>query len=401
MVRALTLVCVLLALSVTVAAVAADWPCFMGPDRSGISSETGLNKNWAVKAPAVLWQVPMSDKGYAGPSVADGKVFIVDHAGAQDIVRALDLETGKEVWNYPYQDTAKDNYGYARCTPTVVDGKVYTLGRLGQLICLDAKTGKAVWGKNIINDFGGQHPQWDYAGSVLIDGEKAVVCTGSANGSVAALNKDTGETIWTGGNADAAGYSTPVPATILGQKQYVVFTAGSVVGVNADSGKLLWSFPWTTKYNVNAPQPVIEGNFIFVTSGYGSGCALYEITAQGPQQRWANKLISSHFNSPIFYNGYIYSGSDPGNLVCMSPQTGQVAWTQGGFEKGGLIIADGTIIMLGGNSGDLVMAKAAADSYQELGRIKPLGGQSWTAPILANGRLLVRNKETLACLDLR
>lgn len=401
MVRPLTLIAVLLTLTLAVAALAADWPCFMGPNHNGISSETGLNKNWAAKAPAVLWQAPLSDKGFAGPSVADGKVFIVDHVGAQDIVRAFDFETGKELWSYPYADTAKENYGFARCTPSYSDGKLYTLGRLGQLICLDAKTGKAVWGKNIINDFGGQHPQWDYAGSVLIDGNKAIVCTGSANGSVACFNKNTGDTIWTGGNADAAGYSTPVPATILGQKQYVVFTAASVIGVNADTGKLLWSFPWTTKYGVNAPQPIVEGNFVFVTSGYASGCALYEITAQGPQQRWANQKISSHFNSPIFYNGYLYSDSDPGNLVCMSPQNGQPAWTQGGFEKGGLIIADGVIMMLTGNAGDLVMAKAVPDGYQELGRIKPLGGQSWTAPILANGRLIIRNKDGMACLDMR
>lgn len=401
MVRLLTLIAVLLALTLAVAAVAADWPCYLGPNHNGISSETGLNKDWAAKAPPVLWQVPLSDKGFAGPSMADGKVFIVDHAGAQDIVRALDFASGKELWNYPYADTAKENYGFSRCTPTYADGKLYTLGRLGQLICLDANTGKAIWGHNLITDFGGQHPQWDYAGSVLIDGDKAIVCTGSANGSVACLNKDTGATIWTGGNADAAGYCTAVPATILGQKQYVVFTAASVIGVSADAGKLLWSFPWTTKYGVNAPQPIVEGNYVFVTSGYGSGCGLYEITAQGAQQRWANKQISSHFNSPIYYNGYIFSDSDPGNLVCMSPQTGDAAWTQGGFEKGGLLIADGVIIMLTGNTGDLVMAKATQDSYQELGRLKPLGGQSWTAPILANGRLIIRNKDTLACLDLR
>ena len=401
MVRTVQLVCVVLAMSLAVAATAADWPCFMGPNHNGISSETGLNKNWAAKPPATLWQVPLSDKGFAGPAVADGKVFIVDHDGAQDVVRALDFENGKEVWAYRYADTAKENYGFARCTPTYADGKLYTLGRLGQLNCLDARTGKALWSKNIITDFGGQHPQWDYAGSVLIDGDKAVVCTGSANGSVAALNRNTGETIWIGGNADVAGYTTALPATILGQKQYLVVTAASVIGVNADTGKLLWSFPWTTQYNVNAPQPVVEGNFVFVTSGYNSGCALYEITAQGPAQRWANKSISSHFNSPLYYNGYLYSDSDPGNLVCMSPQAGQVAWKQGGFEKGGLIIADGTIIMLSGNTGDLVMAKATPDSYQELGRLKPLGGQSWTAPILANGRLIIRNKGTLACLDLR
>lgn len=401
MARALKLSCLLLIWSFVVAASAADWPQFLGPNHNSISSETGLNKDWNAKAPAVLWKVPMGDNGFAGPSVADGKVFIVDHAGADDIVRALKLDDGSEVWSYTYPDTAKDNYGFCRSTPVYSEGKLYVAGRLGQLICLDANSGKALWQRHLVNDFGGKPPQWLFAASPLIDGNKLIIGTGSPNGNVACLDKNTGAPLWTGGNADGASYSTAVPATILGQKQYVVFVANNAIGVNADTGKLLWSFPWITKYGVNAPQPLIEGNFVFVTSGYGAGCALYEITPEGPAQRWTNKAISSHFNSPIYYEGYIHSDSDPGNLVCMSPQAGEVCWKQGGFEKGGLIIADGTIIMLGGATGELVMAKAAPESYQELGRIKPLGGKSWTAPVLSNGRLLIRNLDTLACFDLR
>ena len=400
MARLLTLVCLLLVLSCTVV-FAADWPMFMGPTRNGLSPETGLNKDWAAKPPPVLWQLPLSDNGYAGPSVADGKVFIIDHAGENDVVRAVSLDTGKDLWQYAYPDTSKHNYGYARSTPTFDAGKLYVAGRLGQLICLNASDGKAIWGKNLVNHFGGRAPGWDYAGSPLIDGERLIICTGSANGSVICLDKNTGETLWTGGNSDVAGHATAVIANLLGQKQYVVATASSVIGVAPDSGKLLWAFPWENKCKVNASQPLVEGNFVFITSGYGIGSALYEITAQGPVERWKSNRLSAHFSSPLFYNGFIYSDSDPGNLVCMSPQDGQVAWLQGGFEKGGLLIADGVIIMLSGNNGDLVLAKAASDGYQELGRIKPLGGQSWTAPILANGRLIIRNTQGLACLDLR
>jgi len=381
-------------------AVAADWPGFFGPTRNGIAPDTGINKDWAAKPPRELWRVAMHDDGYSGPSVADGKVFIIDHEGAQDIVRAFGLGDGQQVWEFAYSDTDKPNYGFGRSTPVFSDGKLYVAGRLGQLLCLDATTGKPVWGKNLMRDFNGQKPQWDYSGSPLIDGDRLVICSGGP-ASVVCLDKNTGNTIWTGGNQDAAGYTSPMPATIMGQKQYVVTTGSFVIGVDAATGKLAWAAPWENKCKVNASQPVVEGDFVFITSGYGIGCALYQITANGPVERWRNRDISAHFSSPIYFGGYIYSDSDPGNLVCMSPATGQVAWKQSGFEKGGLVIVDGVIIALTGRDGDLVMAKAQATGYQELGRIKPLGGQSWTAPIVADGKLLVRNKSALACLDLK
>lgn len=380
-------------------AVAADWPNFLGPARNGMAPDTGINKNWAAKPPQELWRVPMHDDGFAGPSVADGKVFIIDHEGAQDIVRAYSFADGKPLWQFAYPDTDKANYGFARATPVHSEGKLYVAGRMGQLLCLDANTGAALWGKNLMRDFGGRRPKWDFSASPLIDGDKLIICTGGDK-SVACLDKNTGNVLWTGGPSDTAGYATAVIAEIMGQKQYVVYTGSGVIGVHADSGQLLWSFPWPTKYDVNAPQPVVEGNFVFLTSGYGAGCALIEVTAGGPVERWRNRDISAHFSSPIYYGGYLYSNSDPGNLVCMSPATGQVAWKQPGFEKGGLVIVDGVIIALNGKDGDLVMATAQATGYQELGRLKPLGGQSWTAPIVADGKLLIRNKSALVCLDL-
>ncbi|MEN6641165.1 MAG: PQQ-binding-like beta-propeller repeat protein [Armatimonadia bacterium] len=382
-------------------AVAADWPNFLGPTRNGLAPDTGINKNWAAKPPQELWRVPMHDDGFAGPCVADGKVFIIDHEGAQDIVRAFGFGDGKQVWEFAYPDTDKPNYGFGRSTPVFSDGKLYVAGRLGQLLCLEAATGKPVWGKNLMRDFQGQKPQWDYSGSPLIDGDRLIICCGGP-ASVACLDKNTGNPIWTGGNQDAAGYTSPIPATILGQKQYVVTTGSYVIGVDAATGKLAWAVPWENKCKVNASQPMVEGDYVFITSGYGIGCALYQITANGPVERWRSRDISAHFSSPIYYGGYLYSNSDPGNLVCMSPATGEVAWKQGGFEKGGLVIVDGVIIALTGRDGDLVMATAQATGYQELGRLKaPLGGQSWTAPIVADGKLLIRNKSALACLDLK
>ncbi len=399
MIRAVKSLLVVICLLLSLSAFADDWPAFMGPNANGIAPDQGINKNWAQRPPQVLWKVPLGDNGYAGPSVADGKVFIIDHEGTNDIVKALDLATGEEVWRLSYPDAQKYNYGFARATPVFDAGRLYTLGRMGLLHCLKAATGEKVWSRNIQADFKGQRPKWNYAASPIVDGEKLIVHPGGKAGNVVALNKLTGETIWVGGSGDVAGYSTPVIATLQGQKQYVVFTGVSLIGVAAATGKLLWRVPWKTGSNVNAAMPIVGGNFIFITSGYKHGCALIEITAQGPVVRWSNKLITSHFNSPIYY-GYVYGTSDTGHLVCLHSGNGTAMWQQPGFKKGGLVAVDGVIIVMNDQNGDVVMVKASHEGYQELGRVKPLGGQSWTAPIIADGKLIIRNKQALACLDL-
>jgi outer membrane protein assembly factor BamB len=391
----------LLCLCCAVAATAADWPSFLGPTRNGLAPDTGLNKDWAAQAPREVWRVPLSDKGYAGPSVADGKVFVVDHEGATDIVRALKLEDGQQVWQCAYPDLEEANFGFTEATPVYAEGLLYILSRLGTIQCLNAADGQLVWSRSATREFDGRAPGWLFAESLLVDGNKVVVCTGAADRNVIALDRLTGELIWRGGNGDMPGYATAVPAEILGQRQYVICTGSNVIGVNAADGKQLWAIPWKNEGEVNASLPIVTGNSVFITSGYGIGCGRYEITPNGPVEKWRNKDIAAHFSSPVYYNGYIYSNSDPGNLVCMAPETGAVSWRQGGFEKGGLIIVDGVILALTGNGGDLVMAQADPTAYHELGRMTPLGGQSWTAPILADGRLIVRNTEAMACLDLR
>ena len=380
-------------------AYAADWPQYLGPTANGIAPDKGINKNWAQKPPKVLWQVALGDDGFAGPSAAEGKVFIIDHAGSQDIVRAIDLTTGQDAWRFAYDDTDQSNYGFARSTPTYSEGKLYTLGRMGQLFCLDAKTGQKIWGTNIQQAFGGLKPQWDYAASPLVDGDRVIVEPGGRTNTVA-LNKNTGQVIWQGGGAGVAGYATPVAATINGVKEYVVFTGKTCTGIRAQDGRLQWTIPWKTEYDVNAPTPIVVGNLVFLTSGYNSGCALCEITpAQGIRTLWISKDISPHFNSPIYYNDFIFAVSED-FFVCLNGQTGGANWQQFGFGKGSVIGVDGVLIALDGKDGNLVMAEANPKAYRELGRIKPLGGQSWTMPIIADGKLIVRNQKGMMCLDL-
>jgi outer membrane protein assembly factor BamB len=384
-----------------VALHAADWPRFLGPKGDGFSAETGIQKNWNESAPKMLWSVPLTDDGFAGPAVAGGKLFIIDHKGTEDVVRAIDMATGKDVWTYSYEDKKAANYGFSNSTPLILAGKVYVNGRLGLVTCLDEKTGKKVWDKDIRATFKGKKPRWEYAISPFIDDNMLIVCPGGPDAAVVALNPLTGDTLWQGGGSDVSGYATPLMAMAGSQKLYIVFTGVSLIGVDAADGKLLWRVPWKTEYDVNGATPIVMGNTIFITSGYGHGCALVQFSDNDAKILWENKDMQSRFGTPLFFAGHLYSTEDSGNLTCMDATTGKVAWKQPGFEMGGFTGIDGVALVLDGKGGELAMVKLAADKYQELGRFKPLGGKSWTAPIISDGKLIVRNKTTLAVFSLK
>ena len=384
------------------AVLAADWPQFRGPSYDGVSPEKGISKVWNQKPPKMVWTVPMTDDGYAGPCVAGGKVFIIDHKDKQDIVKAVDFKTGKEMWRYPYADAEDANYGFSRATPAVSGGRVYALGRMGLLNCLNAKTGKLIWSRNIFTEFKGKKPQWNYSMSPFIDGNKVIVVPGGRNAAVVALDKTTGKTIWQGGGSDIPGYVTPIAATIEGKRQYVVFMGVSLIGVDPATGALLWRLPRKAFADINGAQPYVIGNTIFISTGYGEGGdAMVEIQNGAAKIKWESKELRSRFSSPVYLGGFIYCVGEPGNLTCIDPNDGAVKWKQKGFEFGGLVAVDGVIMVADGRGGDLAMVKPSPDSYQEIGRFKPLGGQSWTAPIVSGGKLIVRNKSALACFDLK
>ncbi len=381
-------------------ASAADWPRFLGPSANGISSETGINKNWKQNPPTVLWKVDLTDDGYAGPAVAGNRVFIVDHQGNQDILRMLDVNTGQEKGRYSYDEPANKNYGFARCTPLIANGKIYTVSYSGTVLCLDMKSGKPAWTRNLVKEFGGRVIDWGYSWSMIIDDNKLIVQPGGPNAAVAALNPATGATIWAGGGSDKNGYATPVVATLNGKKQYIIFTAERLMGVDPANGRTIWSFPWKTGCDVNAATPIVMGNTILITTNYGHGSALVQVNGATTQQVWKNNIMS-RFTTPLYIGGYCYVTTEANQLTCFDPKTGDTKWTQRGFGWGGLCAVDGAIIVCDGNSGDVVLFDADPTAYKELGRVKPLGGQSWTAPIVANGKLIVRNKKAIVALSLK
>ncbi len=383
---------------------AADWPNFRGIDKNGISRERGINQNWKNKKFRLLWKLPMGDKGFAGPSVANNMVYIIDRKGSNDIVKAIDLNTGKIKWSYKYYDGGGDNYGFARTTPTIDNNKLYVISKSGKLFCLNALNGKKIWNMDIVERFNGNLPSWEMAISPVIDGEKLLVVPGGRT-NVVALNKNNGDVVWKGGNNDLPGYATPVIATINSSKQYLIFTGYNLIGLNPGNGKVLWKYPWQSTYYINAADPlVIDNKYIMITSQNTNGGMLLKVAKNNKkvEQVWnnVNSNVKAHFSSPIYYNNHVFTNSEPGYLVCMNKLSGRVLWKKRGFGKGGLIAVDNVIIAMDGNRGYIYFVEAKP-KYKELAKIRVLRGQSWTAPIIADKKLIVRNKYAIACIDLR
>jgi outer membrane protein assembly factor BamB len=378
---------------------AGEWPRFLGQNADGFAPDKGINKDWAQKPPKLLWKVAMYDRaekfrGYAGPSVSGGKVFFIDHQANQAVVRAIGLKDGAQAWEAKFDAGVEP----CNCTPLVDSGNLYFVTARGTVFCATAAKGEVVWKVDLVSEYGSVPPQWKHAWSPVTDGAALLLTAGGPDATVVALDKATGKLMWKGGKTDGAGYAPVVPGTIAAKKRYILSAQTTIQAVGPD-GALLWTFPWVNQWNVNAPAPIVSKDMVFVTSGYDKGCALLDGKTGSPV--WQSKDIVSHFSTPVLHDGHLYCTSDPGRLVCMEFMTGKVKWQKAGFEKGGLCAVDGTIMVLDGKSGDLAQVALTPEGYKELGRMQaPLGGQSWTAPIVAEGKLIIRNKRELACLDL-
>jgi outer membrane protein assembly factor BamB len=383
-----------------------DWPRFLGPNADSISAETGINKDWSSKPPKELWRIPLTDEGFSGPAVKGDVLYILDHKEADDVVRAIDVTTGKDIWNFAYPEPGNENHGFTRCTPTIENDKVYVISRSGVVHCLNIADGSKVWRADVINDHGGEPPEWGAANSAYIDGDKLITIGAGENSHVVALDKHTGEEIWAGGGTDIAGYATPIQALIGGTKQYLVFTGESIIGVDSASGSLLWRHPWETRLDSNAASPIqVDTDLVWVASGYRRGCALLRINGSTVQEVWSETTITPHWSSAVLRDGFIYTTTPPGYLVCVNAKSGQEQWrskgTGKGFEHGGLVAVDGTLIVIEGNTGNVVQADLSSDEYKELGRMNPLEStRCWVAPIVADKKLYVRSPGELVCLDI-
>ena len=392
---------VLLACMLQGSSLGADWPRFLGPTSDGKAPDTGINKDWKTKPPKELWRLPMADNGYAGPCIAGGKLYINDHGNGNDFVRAIDVKTGKEIWRsdrFP-----SDNYhssGHSNSTPTFDNNKLYVLSRDGQLNCFDATKGTRIWMRDLKAELKGEPGAWLYNLSPVIDGNNVIVCPCGPAGCVAAFNKETGELVWRGGGNETSQCSTPTLAVLNGRKHLLVFGDRALISLNPDDGKTQWAAP-SKVVTTHVPSPVIAGDNIFATAGYGTPCVM--LSPDG-KVLWENKELMAHMSTPVYVDGYLYGTSgqsdQTGELVCLNAATGAVAWKQPGFEAGGVVAVDGVLIAVDGKTGEVAMISLTPKEYEELGRFTPLGGRSWTRPAVSDGKLFIRNEKQLACFDL-
>jgi outer membrane protein assembly factor BamB len=333
--------------------------------------------------------------------VRGGHLYTMGNKGGTDVVFCLDASTGAEIWRHTYSQgvEARQFEGGPAGTPTVDGDRVYTLSHEGDLFCLSATSGKILWSKNLQRDFGGIRQKWGYAASPLVDGNLVILDAGGPGASTVALDKITGAVKWKAGN-DGAGYSSPVAFDLGGVRSVVIFKADALVGLNSANGQELWRYPWQTSYDVNAPTPIVSDNKIFITSGYGTGCALLQVGPGKVTEIWRNKNLRSQLASPVLVQGYIY-GIDGnvggGELRCLDFGSGEVKWRQN--IGGGTLIAAGGYLLVLSERGELIVVEASPTNYREVARAQVLGGHCWVTPAVANGKIYCKNNQgSLVCL---
>lgn len=384
-----------------------DWPRWRGPQINGISSESGWLAAWPQSGPPKLWAAK-AGIGYSSVAVSQGRLYTMGNTENQDTVYCLDASTGKEIWKHTYACNQKDPNGYhgTRGTPTVDGSRIYSVSREGHLFCLDSLTGKVIWSKNYLADFKGTIPRWGYAISPLVEGDLLIAEPGAKGASAVAFNKADGKVVWQSGD-DPAGYSSPMPYTLEGQRCVAILNAKFIVGRRLQDGKELWRYPWETSYDVNAATPVIEGDKVFLSSGYNHGAILLQISHQGPPKKlWENKNMNNHVDTCIFWQGCLLGFDDNSKeLRCLDFATGEVKWGKKGYGKGSMMIAGGKAIIYS-DRGLVAAAEISPAGFKELARYQvleakaPQGRDTWAAPVLSNAKLYCRSLEDLVCLDL-
>lgn len=403
--------CVLL---FTTLGYAADWPQWRGPNRNGISAETGLLPQWPKEGPKLLWQVSDAGSGYSTPAVAGGRFYLLSSEGVEnESVQARDLKDGKLVWSVrigavgnPKQNP---NFPTARSTPTVDGDRLFALGSDGDLVCLETGSGKVVWKKSLRADFGGKPGTWAYAESPLVDGDTLVCSPGGTVATMVALRKATGETIWKCAlpEGDEAAYASAQVVETGGVKQYVQLLQKGLTGVEARTGKLLWRYPRAvSKFNANIPTPVADGAIVYAGAAGTGGGAVKLVAKDGgieAQELYFEAKLPTAIGGGVKVGDCLY-GTTGQAMLCVDFATGRVKWEERALGAASLCYADGRLYLHGEN-GEVALVEPSADGYREKGRFTPPEPpkhgnpmeKSWAYPVVADGRLLLRDHGSLWC----
>jgi outer membrane protein assembly factor BamB len=394
---------------------AKDWPQWRGPSRDGISQETGLLKEWPKEGPKLLWQQEDIGSGYSTPAVVGDRLYLCSNRGMDDeFVQALSAKDGAQIWSAKLGKVGPNQgpqYPASRSTPTLDGDLLYALGSDGDLVCAEIANGKIRWQQNLRTDFGGKPGRWAYAESPLIDGD-AVICTpGGSEATLVALNKKTGDVIWKSAvpDGDEAGYASPVIMEVDGVKQYVQFVQKGVVGVDAKTGKFLWRYDRTAQGSpANIPTPVTFKNYVYSGAGR-SGGGLVKLSAKegavAAEQVYFTPKMPTAIGGSVKVGDYLYGTTGQG-LLCADFATSDVKWQERGVGAGSVCYADGRLYIQG-EEGEVALVEATPEAYREKGRFTPPDRpprertKAWAYPVVANGRLYLRDLGSLWCYDIR
>ncbi len=415
---------------------AADWAQWRGPDRTGLSQETGLAKQWPEKGPEVVWKVDHIGLGYASLAVRGDRIFTQGNIDGQGYVLCLSAKDGSVIWKtHPPTETEEYKHGKgdgARGSPTLDGDLLFTIGGGGDLTCLNVNTGSVVWSKHLTKDFGGSRPGWGFSESPLVDGDKLIVTPGGSDGCVVALDKRNGNLIWRSKEAqDKAHYCSAIAIESHGVRQILQFTGGSgkkgggrrnntekaepvadenaipprVISLDAETGHLLWSYEKAANDTANVATPIFQGDKVFSSSAYGVGGGLVKLAKNNAgftaEEVFFDKKMANHHGGIVLVDGYLY-GFGSGGLICMNFETGEIAWQDRSVSKGSIVYADGLLYCYG-EKNEMALVEANSKEYVEKGRFEvPAGEQpTWAHPVVANGRLYLRDMQHLTCYDVK
>jgi len=384
-----------------------DWPQWRGPDRNGISRETGLARSWPASGPPVVWSITGLGNGYGGVAVKGGRIFVQGMRGQMSLVHSLNAADGKFVWSKNLgRATSNDRGPGPRGTPTLDGDRLYVLTESGDLACLLTADATMVWQRNILRDFSGSNIQWLISESPLVDGDKVIVTPGGRNAGMVALDKMTGKTIWVSKELnDEAGYSSAVVADIQGVRAYTTLMSSAGVGVRASDGKLLWRYAAPANNTANIATPVVSGTQVFYTSNYGTGGGLLTLRLDGgevrSQEAYFTREMQNHHGGVVLVDGTLY-GFNAAILAALDFASGKRLWQDRSVGKGAITYADGRLYILSENN-VVGLAEVSRTGYREVGRfeIADSGLPSWAHPVVSGKRLYIRNQGALMSYDVQ
>jgi len=395
------------------ASSSSDWPQFLGPTRNGVYTGADLAESWPSKGPPVIWQRAVGH-GFSGPAVADGKLILFQRRSDNEEIQCLDARTGSPIWNFDYPTRYQDEFGFddgPRATPTIAEQRVYTFGAEGMLHCLELGSGKKIWSADIKSQFQAPNGFFGMACSPLVEGSALLINVGGPKGAgIVAFDKSTGKVLWKASD-DEASYSSPVAATIAGERLALFFTRNGFVAIDPVRGSIRFQCPWhsRSRTSVNAATPLVMGDSVFVSASYGTGAMLLHSQGKEFEKVWSgDDLLSNHYATSVERNGLLYGihgRTDPGfsprpSLRCVDLKKRTVCWEAQSVGAASIMLAGDQLLILT-EKGELVQAAATPEFFKPKCRAQILDSQVRAFPALANGLFYARSKDQLVCLDLR